>query len=652
MVLFAALGARAEPPPVLQLDPDVAVHIADGQMRFAPDMGDTLSDLAQRFSDGALSASFAETAAQVQPYQPLWALVEVQSSVPEDGRPPADWVLASDIHGLVAMDVILIRLGAETEQLLSHDIRRPFVARDYAVTRLVGAPFDLRPQERALLMVRLVHGAAEALDFSLERGEAVRAKAFFSGLSLAAFYAFLLSCLIIFAVFSAMMRDRVGLAYAGLLTLGLLFVAYLDNFLFRWLYPAHPAVHLPFGLVLLLAITAIGFAIAALSLRRFGGGEQFLRPITLLMGLSLLGIGAVFVQPPEVMAPAAYLLVTVMLATQVVAAFQWQALGDLSRPLSRGVALIALIGLGGILALSIARSQAGGLSIPWAIKGTYAMLAIGIMASLSAALIDLRRAHTASLAREMTAVRKEAETALDLLEAERNHARMRDLANQRRLQMAGISHDIRQPLGALRLSIEGMSRDAPAAMQAHLREAFDYLQTLTRDQLDDARAEAEDEMAPDNAPDAEAPTEPYALSLVMEAVGQMFSDEAKAKGLRLRIVPSTVLVTVPPLHLMRILSNLVSNAVKYTAQGGVLVGVRRRPDHVLVQVLDTGPGMTQSELARHMQAWSSGAESSGHGLGLAICLQLAAQNGLELTGTSQPGAGTVFALRIPTRGEA
>jgi signal transduction histidine kinase len=653
MALFAALSVRAEPPPVLMLEPDGSVRLDGAQMRFAPDTGDTLSDLAQRLSDGTLSASFDLSVAQVAPYQPLWALVEIQSAAPDDGRPPADWVLASDIQGLIALDVILIRLGAETELLLAHDIRKPFVAGDYAVTRVVSAPFDLRPEERALIVVRMVHGASEALDLSLERGAAVRAGAFVSGLSLAAFYAFLLSCLLIFAVFSALMRDRVGVAYAALLTLGLVFVAYLDNFLFRWLYPAHPGVHLPFGISLLLAITALGFATAALSLARFGGPARLSRPLALMAVVAGLGIGAVQVVPPEIMAPLAYFLLAAMLAAQVLAVFQWRALGELSRGFSRLVPLIALIGLGGLLALAIARSHAGGLSIPWTIKATYATLAMAIMATLSAGLIDLRRSHAAALAREMIAVRKEAETARDLLEAERNHARMRDLADQRRLQMAGMSHDIRQPLGALRLSIEAMARNAPPETQAHLREAFDYLQTLTSGSLDDARAEALEERRTDmRADDRDAPPDPYALALVLEAVGQMFRDEAAAKGLDLRIVPSTVQVTVPPLHLMRITSNLVSNAVKYTARGRVLVGVRRRPDHILLQVLDTGGGMTEDERTRYMQAWASGQDSDGHGLGLAICWQLAGQNGLDLTVRSHPGSGTAFGLRIPRGGRA
>ncbi|WP_416358985.1 ATP-binding protein [Antarctobacter sp.] len=63
-------------------------------------------------------------------------------------------------------------------------------------------------------------------------------------------------------------------------------------------------------------------------------------------------------------------------------------------------------------------------------------------------------------------------------------------------------------------------------------------------------------------------------------------------------------------------------------------------------MLDTGSGMRPENLVRNRQAWQSGADGTGHGLGLVICHQLAAQNGLDLTGVSHSGRGTVFSLRM------
>jgi signal transduction histidine kinase len=209
-----------------------------------------------------------------------------------------------------------------------------------------------------------------------------------------------------------------------------------------------------------------------------------------------------------------------------------------------------------------------------------------------------------------------------------------------------MSHDIRQPLASLRMTMETMTRDQSPDIRERLSEAFDYMHDLALGQLEDSR--------PDDPPDTASPppppetdTEPYALSLILNTVAQMFREEAVSKGLRLRVVASSLPVNVPPLILMRIVSNLVSNAVKYTTEGTVLAGVRRRLDGASIDVLDTGAGMTAEELESFQQAWSQGETSSGHGRGLSICYELAAQHGLDRTVASSPGMGTVFSLRIP-----
>lgn len=104
--------------------------------------------------------------------------------------------------------------------------------------------------------------------------------------------------------------------------------------------------------------------------------------------------------------------------------------------------------------------------------------------------------------------------------------------------------------------------------------------------------------------------------------------------------------------LMRIVSNLVSNAVKYTDRGRVLLGARRHRGAVTIQVADTGKGMTGEEQAGFFAAYRSGPTSTGTGLGLAICAELAGANGLDLAVASDPGRGTVFSLRVPVAAAA
>jgi signal transduction histidine kinase len=645
-LLFTTLPGGAQSLPVMEVDPAYSSPDIAPAMRFARDVGQPIADIVTAYMDGALSGDFEAVTAPAAPYQPIWALTELLNIAPDEGRPPDTWILASDTHGLVALDVFLVRDGGGTEQLLAHDIRDPFDPSDFSATRLSSAPVELSAGERALLMVRMTYGATDLVDLSLETPADHQARTFTDGMTLAGFYAFLASCILFFAVFSATMRSDVGAAYAGLLALGLIFIAYIDILLFRFLYPSHPTWHLPVGLCLLYALCAAGFATAALSLIRFATKPRLRRVIQGLAIFSIIGIAMVFVLPPEVMAPASYILLVLMLGAHLLAGFQWDMVSGARRPVFRVVILVAFIGLGLLIALALARLGSVDIPMSWAIKAIYAVIALGTMSGLSVGLIDLRREHATALEREMVALQKEAETTRELLEAERNYTHARDLADRRRQQLATMSHDIRQPLASLRMTMETMTRDQSPDIRERLSEAFDYMHDLALGQLEDSR--------PDDPPDTASPppppetdTEPYALSLILNTVAQMFREEAVSKGLRLRVVASSLPVNVPPLILMRIVSNLVSNAVKYTTEGTVLAGVRRRLDGASIDVLDTGAGMTAEELESFQQAWSQGETSSGHGLGLSICYELAAQHGLDLTVASSPGMGTVFSLRIP-----
>ena len=116
---------------------------------------------------------------------------------------------------------------------------------------------------------------------------------------------------------------------------------------------------------------------------------------------------------------------------------------------------------------------------------------------------------------------------------------------------------------------------------------------------------------------------------------------------RLRTCNSSLTVTVPAIVLMRIVSNLVSNGVKYTESGGVLMGVRRRSAGAEIWICDTGLGLSATEINEFRQEGRKGAQSQGHGLGLAVCFGLAQEHGLGLTVSSRPGQGTVFRLSLP-----
>ncbi len=128
--------------------------------------------------------------------------------------------------------------------------------------------------------------------------------------------------------------------------------------------------------------------------------------------------------------------------------------------------------------------------------------------------------------------------------------------------------------------------------------------------------------------------------------------EADAKQLTWRVVPSRLVVRSDPILLERILRNLVSNAIRYTPQGKVLLGCRRRGETVRIEVRDTGVGIAPADQSRIFEEFyqAGGANrrtKQGLGLGLATVRGLAALLGHELTLESAPGKGSTFAIEVP-----
>lgn len=130
----------------------------------------------------------------------------------------------------------------------------------------------------------------------------------------------------------------------------------------------------------------------------------------------------------------------------------------------------------------------------------------------------------------------------------------------------------------------------------------------------------------------------------------MFNEEAISKGITLTRKPSDIEVDVEVIPLMRILNNLVSNSVKHTITGEVAIHSSQKGGAVVIEVADTGPGMSSEEIERFATLYEKGEASSGSGLGLPICFDLAERLGMELSIISEKGKGSRFLLTLPTTG--
>ncbi|WP_429820495.1 PAS-domain containing protein [Ensifer sp. B1-9] len=238
-----------------------------------------------------------------------------------------------------------------------------------------------------------------------------------------------------------------------------------------------------------------------------------------------------------------------------------------------------------------------------------------------------------------------------LAEAERaNSARVRFVA--------AASHDLLQPLSAAKLFVAAARDDADATpMRGTLEKAHNALvsvEGILGALLDISRLEAGG---------AAMDVGPVPLSLLLKQLTDEFAPVAARKGLRLDILPCELTVSSDSTYLRRILQNLISNAIRYTASGRVLVGARRSNGHVRIEVHDTGPGIAtdqqQSIFREFHRVQGSASASEGMGLGLAIVERACALLGHRLVLRSDLGRGTCFSVELkpvaqhacPTYGE-
>ncbi|MEL7111579.1 MAG: sensor histidine kinase [Pseudomonadota bacterium] len=222
--------------------------------------------------------------------------------------------------------------------------------------------------------------------------------------------------------------------------------------------------------------------------------------------------------------------------------------------------------------------------------------------------------------------------------AERDRDMAQRLAERHRERLEYTSHDLLQPLTSLQMALREGDLGS-SETKAKLATGLDYLNTVLGDTLEGVRE------GDAHASQIEQKIEPVPIQVVFDNLNRMFAAEALKQRLNLKFRPSSEIVKTDTIGLIRALSNLVSNALKYTSDGDILVAARRRDDALRIEVYDTGAGLDTASLARVLKKGERGAPNgdvSGTGLGLAIVAEWAEKNGLSFGARSQPGRGSVF----------
>jgi signal transduction histidine kinase/CheY-like chemotaxis protein len=211
--------------------------------------------------------------------------------------------------------------------------------------------------------------------------------------------------------------------------------------------------------------------------------------------------------------------------------------------------------------------------------------------------------------------------------------------------LAAASHDLRQPLQTLKFLQEALERQparrARQELVARIGRSLDTMSSILSSLLDVNQLET-GTLVPSRSD--------FAIDDIFVSVTTDFTNLVEEKSLRCRVVRSGLIVHSDKRMLEEMIRNLVSNAVRYTDSGKILLGCRRTANNVRVEVWDSGAGIAKAQLPRIFEEHYQGPEGlarGGFGLGLAIVRRLGEILGHTIDVRSTVGKGTGFSIKVP-----
>ena len=212
--------------------------------------------------------------------------------------------------------------------------------------------------------------------------------------------------------------------------------------------------------------------------------------------------------------------------------------------------------------------------------------------------------------------------------------------------VASAVHDLLQPLNAARMflsALRGKLDDHESrGIAEHADNALAAQDAILNSLLNIARLEAGS---------LQTQVRDFHLQALLEALRNEFGIVAESRGLALRSVPTHAVIRSDEALLRRILQNFLSNAIRYTSSGRLLLGCRRDGNHLRIEVHDQGPGIPESlqkEIFEEFRRLDDGVGNDrGAGLGLAIVERIGRLLGHPITLHSTLGRGSVFAVSVP-----
>ncbi|MBB5763009.1 hybrid sensor histidine kinase/response regulator [Methylorubrum rhodesianum] len=246
---------------------------------------------------------------------------------------------------------------------------------------------------------------------------------------------------------------------------------------------------------------------------------------------------------------------------------------------------------------------------------------------------------------ELTGLMRSLERSNEAMQAAKEEA---ETANRSKTRfLAAASHDLLQPLNAARLSLSALTDLAPGpeakAVARQVERGLETIEDLIKALIDISKLDAGI---------VRPVVKPVRLADLVAGIEASFRPFAERKELRLVTRCADLVVETDGILLQRILQNLVSNAIRYTESGGVLIAARRRGKLCRIDVVDTGCGIPESERALVFEEFFRGGREGddggvGLGLGLSIVQRMASTLDHAIELHSRTGHGTRLSLTLP-----
>lgn len=212
--------------------------------------------------------------------------------------------------------------------------------------------------------------------------------------------------------------------------------------------------------------------------------------------------------------------------------------------------------------------------------------------------------------------------------------------------IAAASHDILQPLNAARLFtsslVEKLRQSPSGALARNVDASLESVEEILSALLDMSRLDA-NALVPE--------LHQIRIDVLLQSLQTEYAPAAAKRGLQLKTLPCSLAVETDRKLLRRVLQNFISNAIKYTRSGRILVGCRRRGNMLRIEVHDTGIGISSEQqnlvFEEFRRLGGDDIVAPGLGLGLSIVRRIAEILGSGITLQSQPGKGSMFAVEVP-----